>query len=74
MLNWMENGNCLVLLPLTRWRTNRNIISVKQAFLKVPQYQGASVSLYSGFPFCREIREKLGKCDHVFQSGKNQGI
>ena len=36
-LNRVENGNWLVLVPLTSWRKNRNIFSVKQACLNVPE-------------------------------------
>ena len=42
--NRVENGNWLVLVPLTSWRTNRNIFSVKQACLMCPKSQGAPVS------------------------------
>ena len=38
-LNRVENGNWLALVPLTSWRTNHNIISVKHACFNMSQVQ-----------------------------------
>ena len=43
--NRVENRNWLVLVPLTRWRTNRKIISVSnRPVSRYPMSQGAPVS------------------------------
>ena len=43
--NRVENGNWLILVPLTRWRTNRKIISVSnRPATRYPMSQGAPVS------------------------------